>query len=73
MLETKVEATENKRLQSPRSTQDEELIIKMDANDIDQANSDFRKFHSKCNLVDFVAHLHPGITLLTHINVVITE
>eukprot|EP00957_Ditylum_brightwellii_P071931 5467485-Ditylum_brightwellii.AAC.1 len=28
-----------------RIEQDEELIIKMDANDTDQANSDFRKFH----------------------------
>eukprot|EP00957_Ditylum_brightwellii_P123351 9405515-Ditylum_brightwellii.AAC.1 len=34
----------------------------MDANDTDQANSDFRKFYSKCNLVDVFAHLHPGIT-----------
>eukprot|EP00957_Ditylum_brightwellii_P046089 3496505-Ditylum_brightwellii.AAC.2 len=34
----------------------------MDANDTDQANSDFRKIHNKCNLVDVFAHLHPGIT-----------
>eukprot|EP00957_Ditylum_brightwellii_P168281 12810912-Ditylum_brightwellii.AAC.1 len=34
----------------------------MDANDTDQANSDFRKFHSQCDLVNVFAHLHPDIT-----------
>jgi hypothetical protein len=45
----------------------------MDANDTDQANSDFSKFHNKCNLVEVFAYLHPGITPPIHINVVITE
>eukprot|EP00957_Ditylum_brightwellii_P099766 7600001-Ditylum_brightwellii.AAC.1 len=79
-----MEVTENKRLWSPRSTQDfsprfsafveswieqdEDLIIRMDANDTDQANSDFRKFHSQCNLVDVFAHLHPDITPSSHIS-----
>eukprot|EP00957_Ditylum_brightwellii_P109952 8387011-Ditylum_brightwellii.AAC.1 len=34
----------------------------MDANNTDQANSDFNKFHNKCNLVEVFAHLHPGTT-----------
>eukprot|EP00957_Ditylum_brightwellii_P143723 10950077-Ditylum_brightwellii.AAC.1 len=34
----------------------------MDANDTDQANSDFRKFHSQCDLVDVFAHPHPDIS-----------
>eukprot|EP00957_Ditylum_brightwellii_P172496 13132807-Ditylum_brightwellii.AAC.1 len=45
-----------------RIEQDEELIIGMDENDTYQANSNFSKFHNKCDLVDVFAHLHPGIT-----------
>eukprot|EP00957_Ditylum_brightwellii_P212126 15366999-Ditylum_brightwellii.AAC.1 len=34
----------------------------MDANDTDQANLDFQKFHRQCDLVDVFVHLHPGVT-----------
>eukprot|EP00957_Ditylum_brightwellii_P136790 10431024-Ditylum_brightwellii.AAC.1 len=39
-----------------------ELIIGMDANDGNQASSDFQKFHRQNNLVDVFTHLHPRAT-----------
>eukprot|EP00957_Ditylum_brightwellii_P193896 14765860-Ditylum_brightwellii.AAC.1 len=69
-----MEATENERLWSPRSTQDFSPRLFVESQiEQDQANSDFRKFHSQSNqlmfLHIFVQALHP----LTHINVATTE
>eukprot|EP00957_Ditylum_brightwellii_P008250 623753-Ditylum_brightwellii.AAC.1 len=45
-----------------RIRKEEELIIGMNANDADCANSEFEKFHINNDLVDGFAHLHPNTT-----------
>eukprot|EP00957_Ditylum_brightwellii_P131309 10014884-Ditylum_brightwellii.AAC.1 len=45
-----------------RIMNDEELIIRMDANDEDLLQSGFYKFHWKNNLVDVFTHIHLTVT-----------
>eukprot|EP00957_Ditylum_brightwellii_P015020 1133237-Ditylum_brightwellii.AAC.1 len=42
-------------------TQEEELIIRMDANKKDKINSDFRKLYTSNNLIEVFGHLHPRV------------